>query len=150
MVDKAAEGKQGVPFEMEVERGKIYELASAIKADHPAFYSATPVAPPTFLTTTFFWEERVPGANPWSLVKMDQQRGMHAEQEYEFFGPPPAAGTKLTCRSTITRIFEKAGKRGGQMTFVVMETDFVDASGKLVAKAKMTGVEPAPATEGGA
>ncbi len=147
MVDKAAEGAQGATFEMEIERGKIYELATAIKADHPAYFAASPVAPPTFLTTTFFWEERVPGANPWALVKMDQRRGMHAEQEYEFFGPPPRAGDKLTCRSTITRVFEKAGKRGGQMTFVVMETDFVDATGRLVARAKMTGVETAPTTE---
>ena len=141
MVDKAAEGKQGVPFEMVLERGKIYELATAIKADHPDYFKVSPVLPPTFLTTTFFWEERVPGANPWSLVKMDQRRGMHAEQEYEFFGPPPPAGTRLTCTSKITKIFEKAGKRGGQMTFVVMETDFVDEAGKLVAKAKLTGVE---------
>lgn len=141
MVDKTAEGKQGAPFEMEIERGKVYELATAIKADHADYFKVSPVLPPTFLTTTFFWEERVPGANPWSLVQMDQRRGMHAEQEYEFFGPPPRAGTKLTCRSTITKIFEKAGKRGGNMTFVVMETDFTDESGKLVAKAKMTGVE---------
>ena len=56
------------------------------------------MAPPTFLTTMFFWEEGVAGANPWHHVKLDQKRGMHAEQEYVYFGPPPRAGAKLTDR----------------------------------------------------
>ena len=27
--------------------------------------------------------------NPWELAAMDESRGMHAEQEYIFHGPPP-------------------------------------------------------------
>ena len=54
-----------------------------------------------------------PGSNPWALVKMDQKRGMHAEQEYVFHGPPPRAGTRLTCQSRIAEVYEKEGRRGG-------------------------------------
>ena len=70
--------------------------------------------PPTFLTTQFFWEDRVEGANPWDLVQMSQERGMHAEQEYIFYGEPPRAGDKLTCTSRIQEIYEKQGRRGGK------------------------------------
>jgi N-terminal half of MaoC dehydratase len=142
MIDPKAVGAEGKPFELDVERGKVREFARAVRATHPAYFAGEwPVTPPTFLTTTFFWEQEVDGANPWHLVKMDPQRGMHAEQEYVFHGPPPRAGTRLYCRSRITDVFEKQGKRGGTLRFAVMVTEFRDADGRLVAEAKLTGVE---------
>ena len=145
MVDKAALGKQGEPFVMDLERGKIHEFARATHSDHPDYFSGdSPVVPPTFLTTQFFWEALVPGSNPWDLVKMSQKRGMHAEQEYIFHGPPPRAGTRLTCSSRITDITEKQGRRGGTLTFVKMVTEFRDDQGRLVAESILTGVERAP------
>ena len=142
MMDRSSVGKEGAPFELDVERGKIAEFARAVHAtDEAHFRRDGAIAPPTFLTTMFFWEERVVGANPWHLVQMSQERGMHAEQEYVFHGPPPAAGTRLTCRSKIEAMYDKAGKKGGHMTFAVMVTEFRDESGRLVAEARMTGVE---------
>ena len=141
-MDRSAVGKEGVEFELDVERGKIHEFARAIRATDAAYSRKHgQFSPPTFLTTMFFWEELVAGANPWHLVQMSQERGRHAEQEYVFFGPPPAAGTRLKCKSRIDSIYEKAGKRGGSLTFAVMVTEFRDESGKLVAEARMTGVE---------
>jgi hydroxyacyl-ACP dehydratase HTD2-like protein with hotdog domain len=84
---------------------------------------------------------------------MDQKRGMHAEQEYVFYGPPPRAGTRLTCQSRIAEIYEKEGRRGGTLVFAVMVTEFRDESGRLVAEARLTGVEtakPPEPVEGGA
>ena len=82
-------------------------------------------------------------------VGMSEERGMHAEQEYVFHGPPPPAGTKLVCTSRIESITEKQGKRGGTLTFAVMVTELRDAaSGRLVAEARMTGVETEHAPEG--
>ena len=76
MVDKAALGKEGEPFELVVERGKIHEFAKATKSEHPDYLTAeNPVCPPTFLTTAFFWEEKTEGSNPWHLVDMDPKRG---------------------------------------------------------------------------
>jgi MaoC dehydratase-like protein len=141
-MNQDALGAEGQPFELDVERGKVREFARAVRATHPAFFDGEqPVVPPTFLTTMFFWEANVDGANPWLRVQMDQKRGMHAEQEYVFHGPPPRAGTRLHCRSRITQIFEKQGKRGGTLRFAVMVTEFRDSDGKLVAEAKLTGVE---------
>jgi hypothetical protein len=142
MVNRDAVGAEGVPFELVIERGKVREFARAVHALDPAYLEGdAPVIPPTFLTTTFFWQEELEGANPWERVGMSQERGLHAEQEYTFYGPPPRAGTRLTCKSRIERIYEKAGKRGGKLTFAVMVTEFRDASGKLIAEARLTGVE---------
>jgi hypothetical protein len=144
MVDRSALGAAGVPFAMDVERGKIHEYARAVHASDPAYVTGdAPPIPPTFLTTQFFWEELVPGSNPWALVKMDQKRGMHAEQEYVFHGPPPHAGARLTCHSRIAEIYEKEGRRGGTLVFAVMVTEYRDETGRLVAEARLTGVETA-------
>ena len=142
MVDKAAKGRRGEPFELVVERGKVHEFARAVHAQDPEYFRAeAPVSPPTFLTTMFFWEALVEGSNPWDQVKMSQERGMHAEQEYTFFGAPPRAGDRLRCQSRIEDIYEKQGRKGGTLTFAVMITDFHDESGRLVAQARLTGVE---------
>jgi hypothetical protein len=145
MADEKAVGAEGKPFTMDVERGKIREFARATLSSNDAYMKEEhPPCPPTFLTTTFFWEEHEPGANPWHLVKLDPKRGMHAEQEYVFHGPPPRAGTRLECCSRIESVFHKEGRRGGRLTFAVMVTEFRDAAtGKLVAEARMTGVETA-------
>jgi hypothetical protein len=149
MADELAIGAEGTAFELSVERGKIREFARATLSSHPAYVrNEQPVSPPTFLTTMFFWEEHAPGSNPWHLVHLDPKRGMHAEQEYVFYGPPPRAGTRLACRSRIENVFHKDGRRGGRLTFAVMVTEFRDATtGALVATARMTGVETEKAPE---
>jgi hypothetical protein len=142
MVDHSAVGRIGKPFEIPLERGKIREFARATFSANPSYVEdLAPVAPPTFLTTMMFWSTAE--SNPWSAVGMDQRRGLHAEQEYIFHGPPPQAGTVLTAQSRIESITTKQGRRGGEMTFVVQVTEFRDPSGRLVAEARLTGVETA-------
>jgi len=135
-------GAKGTVFEMDMERGKIFEFAVAVLCDDPAHCSGMhPVIPPTFLSTTLHWEKRVEGANPWALVEMSEERGMHAEQEYVFHGPPPRAGDKLLAQARITEIYDKQSRSGTSLTFVKMVTEFRDEQGKLVAESILTGVE---------
>jgi len=142
MVARAALGEEGAPFEMDIERGKIDEFARAVGATSEAhFRERDPVVPATFLTTIFFWEKRVQGANPWHLVEMSEERGMHAEQEYVFHGPPPQAGDRLSCKSTITEMWDKQSRSGATLTFVKMVTEFRSPDGELVAESVLTGVE---------
>lgn len=146
MANMNAVGTTGVPFALEVERGKIHEFARATKSQNPAYLEAErPVIPPTFLTVTNFWQPT--GGNPWAAAELDGKRVLHAEQQYEFFGPPPAAGTRLMCQSRIEDMYVKEGRRGGALTFVIMVTDFTDETGTLVARATMTGVETARAAK---
>src|SRR4051812_1470275 len=102
-MDRTALGKQGDTFVFDVERGKVREFARAVRAEHSDYAGDEPVVPPTFLTSMMHWEPDVAGANPWHALQVDQQRGLHAEQEYVFFGPPPRAGTRLFCKSRIER-----------------------------------------------
>jgi hypothetical protein len=136
VVDHAAVGATGEPFVMDLEAGKIREFARAVRSpcDGPA-----PVIPPTFLTTAFFWQTA--GSDPWRAVAMDQNRGLHAEQEFVFHGPPPRAGERLTGTSRVTEVYEKTSRTGATLTFAVMVTEFRDASGRLVASATLTGVQ---------
>ena len=133
MVDHAAVGATGEPFVMDLEAGKIREFARAARSSHQG-----PVIPPTFLTTAFFWQTGE--SDPWTAVAMDQSRGLHAEQEFVFHGPPPRAGQRLVGTSRVTEVYEKQG-RNGTLTFAVMVTEFRDESGTLVASATLTGVE---------
>jgi N-terminal half of MaoC dehydratase len=140
MVDQAAVGHRGGPFTMDIERGKIREFARATRSANPSYLDdPRPVIPATFLTTTLFWQDGA--SDPWPAVAMDQRRGLHAEQEYVFHGPPPRAGTRLTCQSRVAEVYQKQGRRGGMLTFVVLVTEFRDAAGALVAQARMTAVE---------
>ena len=145
MANSAALGKTGKPFPVSIERGKIMEFAAATRSRNPAYWAdERPPVPPTFLTTQMFWQEWAGAdANPWDAVELDQKRGMHAEQEYLFHGPPPRAGTTLAAQSRIAGIYQKKGRRGGTLTFAVMVTEFRDESGRLVAEARLTGVETA-------
>jgi hypothetical protein len=149
MVDKSAIGATDGPFEMVVERGKVREFARACMSQHPDYLDdPNPVIPPTFLTTVAFWSP--PGQSVFSKVKMDLRRLLHGGQEYRFHGPPPRAGTKLTVQTRVEDIYEKEGKRGGTMTFVVTVTEFRDEQGTLVAEARSTAIETGkPASEGG-
>ena len=142
MVDKAALGAEGGVFEMDMERGTIFEFAHAVLSDDPAHFEGEhPVIPPTFLSTTLIWEKRVEGANPWAKVAMSEERGMHAEQEYIFHGPPPRAGDRLFARARISEIYDKERRDGSVLTFVKMITEFRDGEGTLVAESILTGVE---------
>jgi hypothetical protein len=133
MVDRSALGATGTPFVLEVERGKLQEFARA------TFGVVGDVAPPTFLTTAFHWQGG--DSDPWDRVRMDPSRGLHAEQEFVFHGPPPRAGDRIVGTSRVTEIYDKTRSSGGTLTFVVMVTEFRDEAGTLVAESKLTGVE---------
>jgi len=138
--DKSAIGIEGVPFEMEVERGKIREFARATMSDNPDYIDApNPVSPPTFLQTSAFWTPS--GSSPFAKIKMDMRRLLHGGQEFVFPGPPPRAGTKLSAQTRVEDVYEKEGKRGGTMTFVVTVTDYRDETGAVVAQSRGTAIQ---------
>jgi hypothetical protein len=140
MVDKSAIGATDDPFTMVVEPGKVREFARATQSESPEYLdAAAPVIPPTFLTTVSFWSPK--GQSVFSKVKMDLRRLLHGGQEYTFHGPPPTAGTTLTVQTRVEDIYEKEGKRGGTMTFVVTISEFRDPAGRLVAEARSTAIE---------
>lgn len=136
-----AVGSEGEPFAVVIEAGKIAEFAAALGT------TSELGVPPTFLEVARFW--RGPASNPWVMDPDTHSRTLHASQEYELLEGPLRPGLELTGRTRIDKVYEKTGKRSGKMVFVEVVTDFTDASGTLLARARQTTVttERPPDTE---
>ena len=143
-IDRSWIGRTGEPVVMHVERGKIREFARAIKDDDPLYFDeeyakreAGGIMPPvTFLQTMTHWDDGPGRVRP----PMDLKRTLHGEQEFDLLRPIHA-GDVLTARTRVADIYEKPGRRGGTMTFVVTETEFTNRRGELVARARQVGIE---------
>jgi hydroxyacyl-ACP dehydratase HTD2-like protein with hotdog domain len=138
-------GRSGTPFQMPIEHGKVREFVAAVEDKSVAPGDPHAVIPPTFLASAVWWEQD--GSNPLQAAGLDSSRMLHVEQEFVFHGPPPSIGSILTGQSRIADVFEKQGKRSGNMTFVSVVTEFRDSEGHLVAEGTWTEAEIArPAT----
>jgi len=139
-------GKEFPPFELPIERGKIREFAMAIGDDNPIYSDPAQaaqtefrdiIAPPTFTVTKAFWRK---GASVVSeMAGLDPRFRLHGEEEFEYY-QPILAGDLLTCRSKVTEAYEKLGKRGGKMTFIVLEFTFYNQRGEKVLVSRTTTV----------
>ena len=138
--DSDADPDVGQPWEVIVERGKIAEFADAMLCTDPAYRGPDAIIPPTFLTSGARWAP--PGVRV--AVGFDRKRLLHGEQEYVFHGRLPSAGDVLTARERIVDRYSKPGKRGGEMRFATVVTEYRNAAGELVAEAKATFIETAP------
>jgi hypothetical protein len=142
-------GRSAASFTMPIELGKVREFARATRShdrDHMGVPGDKPIIPGTFLATAALWH--LPASSPWTGVDRDVQRLLHGEETYIFHGPPPRAGDVLVGTARIDKVYEKAGKRGGTMSFAETVTEFRDVEGRLVAEARTTTIETSrPATE---
>jgi acyl dehydratase len=145
-IDRSLLGVWGPERAMRVETGKIREFARAVQDPNPAWLADDgALAPPTFLMTLAHWITDL--GDTRSAVKLDYRRLLHGEQEFEYLAPI-RAGDVLRFRSRTKDAFEKQGKRGGTMTFVVGETEFRNQQGDVVAYLRNTAIETADAVQG--
>jgi hypothetical protein len=135
-------GVCGPRYEFIIEKGKIREFARATYAQHPAYLlDESPVVPPTFLTIAGrFWGYTfdLPGSTPLGAVPIDRSLLLNAEEEFEFLGELPRAGMRLWGQTCIKDMYTKQGSRGGLLTFVIVETQFCNDAGTLVATQRQT------------
>lgn len=125
-------------WEFPVEWGKVREFARAVHDDHAD--DTDLVAPPTFpiVLTADFVERLIVDE-----LKLDRRRVVHGEQEYEYLRPLKP-GDRLLCRARVVDDYVKEGKRGGQMRFIVCETEMRDAAtGEVVVRERSTAIETA-------
>lgn len=146
-IDRSLIGQWGFEGVMRVELGKIREFARAVKDDSVQYRDDTGcLAPPTFLMSVAHWMGGL-GETRSAVKKLDYQRLLHGEQEFEYLRPV-RPGDVLTFRSRTREVFEKQGKRGGTMLFVIGETEFKNQRGEVVAYARNTVIETAGAVKG--
>src|SRR3989442_11145657 len=142
-IDRSLIGVWGAEATMHVELGKIREFARAVK-DDKGVYRAGTLAPPTFFMTLAHWIGDM--GQTRSAVKLDFLRLLHGEQEFEYV-KPIRAGDVLTFRSRTKEVFEKQGKRGGKMLFVIGETEFRNQRDEVIAYTRNTPIETEGAVE---
>lgn len=136
-------GREFPAFEMPIERGKIKEFAVAIGDENPIYHDqnyaaqssfGANLAPPTFTVTKEFWRK---GPTIWEMTGLDPQFRLHGEEEYEYLAPI-VAGDVLTCHSKIVDAYERAGKGGRKMVFVVHEYVFHNQKGEKALVSRRT------------
>src|SRR5262245_17139171 len=145
-IDRSLIGVWGPEGTMHIELGKIREFAKAVKDDKPEYRDPTrAVAPPTFLMTIAHWIGDL--GQTRSAVKLDYRRLLHGEQDFEYL-KPIRPGDVLTFRSRTKEVFEKQGKRGGKMVFIIGETEYRNQRGEVVAYTRNTAIETEGAVQG--
>jgi acyl dehydratase len=143
MFDKSKIGYSFPPFTIEVERGKIRELALAIGDDNPIYqsreaaqaagYTDVPLFPtaPTMFTI-------------WGNAKMVSQivslginvmRILHGEEEYEYLAPINPGDT-LTGVMTVVDGKTRHGKDGSSMDILTTEIRYTNQNGQPVLNAR--------------
>jgi acyl dehydratase len=139
MLDKTLIGRESEPVVHDVERGAIRRFAEAIGDPNPIYvedeaarqagYPAV-VAPPTFpfvLTVN----ERFRHS-----LDLGTRSLLHGEQQFDY-ARPLVAGDRITVRSRVADVQERAGG-SGPMDILVLEDEGRDAQGALVFRARAT------------
>lgn len=144
--------------DLHVEAGKVDEFARAITDRKPEYFDESAAqtndlngipAPPTFLRTWYFDRYRPEniGINFGFDLGLDPRYTIHGQQEYQF-RRPVYVGDILTGITTLANIYQRDGNRGGKMTFVVFETEYLNRKGETIVSVENTRIETDSAVNG--
>jgi acyl dehydratase len=142
MFDKSKVGHSFTPFTIEIERGKIRELALAIGDDNPIYqskeaaqaggYPDVPIYPTSPTAFSFWGNTNIVGQ--LSSLGVDLMHVLHGEEEYEYLAPI-YPGDTLT---GVMRLVDARSRQTREATLDVLtiETDYTNQHDKLVLKAR--------------
>ena len=143
MFDKSKIGYSFPPFTIEVERGKIRELALAIGDDNPVYQSREaaqaagyPEVPlfPTAPTMFTFWGNTKMVSQIVSLG-INVMRILHGEEEYEYLAPI-SPGDILTGVMTVVDGKTRQSKDGSSIDILTTEIRYTNQHGQPVLNAR--------------
>jgi hypothetical protein len=135
-------GRSAPEFRFEVERSKVREFARAVYDEHAG--EELPPVPPTFpmYAMAAFEPDFL-----FRVLGLNRKRVLNGGQEYEYVRPL-RIGDRLICRARVIEDYQKTGRRGGRMRFVVIEIEMRDeASGDLVLVSRSTAIETGATAE---
>jgi acyl dehydratase len=133
MVDQSKIGQSFPPFNIEVERGKIHELALALDDDNPIYHSRDAAQAagytdvplfPTFPTVLTFWGNTHMMEHMVSLG-IDVKRVLHGEEEFEYLAPI-TPGDRLTGVMTLVDATTKKGQGNTSMDIFTLEMRYTN------------------------
>lgn len=124
-IDRRHVGFSLPKFTVTIAPERLADFALAIGENGVA--SELALAPPTFLKLI----EGEGGSSRRILeeLEVDLRRVLHAEQQFEYYAPL-RVGDSVMVERRVAEIYEK---KGGEMEFIVIETDFSDAACKRLA-----------------
>jgi acyl dehydratase len=133
MLDRSLIGRESEPVVHEVEKGAIRRFAEALGDPNPIYVDEVAaraagypslVAPPTFpvaLTTNDRFRHS---------LDLGTRSILHGEQQFEFTRPV-VAGDRITVKSKVADVQERAGA-SGPMDVIVLEDEGRDDKGEVV------------------
>ena len=150
MANLDIKGKVYPPFEFPIERGKIREFALASRDDNPVYSDpeyagASPtggiLAPPLFSRILLY-----EGIQVHHDLGFDWRNVLLGGLEFEYL-KPVRAGDTLTGHMRVADLYQKEGRRGGTMTFAVIEITYTNQRGEraLVSRRTLIETQPRPA-----
>ncbi|WP_440764530.1 FAS1-like dehydratase domain-containing protein [Natronorubrum sp. DTA7] len=139
-----------------IEAGKVEEFARSITESDPVFRAADVAHKRGFDRTpaplTYPRVSRFPRYRPEDIEMYGFDLGfqpeyvLHGEQAYEY-ERPLQVGDVLTGTTTLAKVFQREGGRGGTMTFAVYETEYRDENDDLVLTDRATAIETSGAVK---
>ncbi len=133
MLDRSLIGRESEPVVHEVEKGALRRFAEALGDPNPVYVDegaaraagyTSLVAPPTF-AVVLTSNERFRHS-----LDLGTRSILHGEQQFEY-GRPIVAGDRITVRSKVADVQERAGA-SGPMDVLVVEDEGRDDKGELV------------------
>lgn len=145
MFDSSKIGQSFPPFTVEVERGKVRELAIAIGDDNPIYrsreaaqaagYADVPMYP-TSGTVFAFWGLGYPEMmEQWTSLGVDVNSVLHGEEAFEYL-TPIFPGDTLMGIMTLTDGKTSTGKGGATMDIFHFEYRFTNQHGEPALRAR--------------
>lgn len=142
MIDDSVIGRRFTPVSAVVEPGRLRFFLDAIGERNPVYrddgaarmagHAGRPV-PPTYL----FCLEMMDAERPFEVLEtlgIDLARVLHGEQRFVYHAPV-GIGDVLTFESRVSNV---AHKKGGALTFIVVETAVINQNGRHVADTART------------
>jgi acyl dehydratase len=151
MTDGSVIGRELDQFPLPVERSKVREFAKALLDDDPLYQAETAArdagfdgipAPLTFAAASMHFRDDL---QVFAQLDLDLRRVLHGETTWEYLAPVHV-GDELVARRRVADIAKRAGKRGGDMTLVTFETEFVNQRGETVLRERDVIIETGGAT----
>jgi len=146
MPDESLIGHELDEFPLPVERCKVREFARALLDDDPLYQDENAAraagfdgipAPPTFAAASMHFRDDLP---LFERLDLDLKRVLHGESSWEYL-EPVHVGDELVAHRRIADISTRPGKRGGEMTLVTFEIDFVNQNGDTVLRERDVVIE---------